>query len=194
MLVLDFLYARYTAGMTSLSLAQIPQSPPSQPPAVTIPIEVMVLGGVGLAIALFKWLLGQQLNHWQTLIKSNEVKIDEQQDKAILLSSRCADLEKQLQQLAEAATPSQALQRDFDLLRQRFENISQAFIDLQKLYQESQKDLLRMRTELSDSYVRREDWIRFGTTLEAKMDQLNRKIDEQRENLILKLANKHDEP
>jgi hypothetical protein len=37
---------------------------------------------------------------------------------------------------------------------------------------EVEKSVLRLRADLPLEYVRREDWIRFGNTLEAKLDAL----------------------
>lgn len=38
-----------------------------------------------------------------------------------------------------------------------------------------EKDLLRMRGELSDNYVRRDDWIRFSAVIDAKLEALRDK-------------------
>ncbi len=40
-------------------------------------------------------------------------------------------------------------------------------------------DILRMRADLPLEYVRREDWIRFGNTLEAKIDAIRAEMREQ---------------
>ncbi|HKV55125.1 MAG TPA: hypothetical protein VJN94_10860 [Candidatus Binataceae bacterium] len=44
---------------------------------------------------------------------------------------------------------------------------------------EIQRDILRLRADLPLEYVRREDWIRFGNTLEAKMDTIRAEVREQ---------------
>tara|TARA_R110002095_G_scaffold55910_1_gene48090 strand:+ start:249 stop:626 length:378 start_codon:yes stop_codon:yes gene_type:complete len=38
--------------------------------------------------------------------------------------------------------------------------------------QKFERDLMTLKAELPDKYVRREDWIRFAATLDAKMDGL----------------------
>ena len=43
--------------------------------------------------------------------------------------------------------------------------------------EENEKDLLRLRAELPVEYVRREDWIRNQTVIEAKLDALAAKLD-----------------
>ena len=42
-----------------------------------------------------------------------------------------------------------------------------------------QRDILRLRGDLPLEYVRREDWIRFGNTLEAKIDTIRAEMREQ---------------
>jgi hypothetical protein len=44
---------------------------------------------------------------------------------------------------------------------------------------EVQHDILRLRADLPLEYVRREDWIRFGNTLEAKIDTIRAEMREQ---------------
>jgi hypothetical protein len=44
---------------------------------------------------------------------------------------------------------------------------------------EIQRDILRLRGDLPLEYVRREDWIRFGNTLEAKIDTIRAEMREQ---------------
>jgi hypothetical protein len=42
-----------------------------------------------------------------------------------------------------------------------------------------ERDILRLRADLPLKYVRREDWIRFGNTLEAKIDMIRAEMREQ---------------
>ena len=46
-----------------------------------------------------------------------------------------------------------------------------------------ERDLMRFKSELPDKYVRREDWIRFSQTMDAKLDTLN----ERQENTNLRI-------
>ena len=39
-----------------------------------------------------------------------------------------------------------------------------------------ERELLRLKAQLPVDYVRREDWIRFGNTLEAKLDALRAEV------------------
>lgn len=47
-----------------------------------------------------------------------------------------------------------------------------------KRAENNEKDLLRLRAELPIEYVRREDWIRNQTVIEAKLDALAAKLDQ----------------
>ena len=40
-----------------------------------------------------------------------------------------------------------------------------------------EKDLLKLQAELPREYVRREDWIRFSSSIDAKLDHLRDKLD-----------------
>jgi hypothetical protein len=42
-----------------------------------------------------------------------------------------------------------------------------------------ERDVLRLRADLPLEYVRREDWIRFGNTLEVKIDAIRAEMREQ---------------
>lgn len=41
---------------------------------------------------------------------------------------------------------------------------------------EVERELLKLKAELPVDYVRREDWIRFGNTLEAKLDAMRAEV------------------
>lgn len=43
------------------------------------------------------------------------------------------------------------------------------------------RDILRLRAELPNEYVRREDWIRFGGQIDSKLDALYQRIDKLRD-------------
>jgi hypothetical protein len=43
------------------------------------------------------------------------------------------------------------------------------------------RDVLLLRAELPRNYVQREDWIRFGTTIDTKLDWMREKFDSMRE-------------
>ncbi len=53
---------------------------------------------------------------------------------------------------------------------------------------EIEKDLLRLRAELPLDYVRREDWIRFSNTLEAKLDAMRAEMRSELGELKDKIA------
>jgi hypothetical protein len=48
---------------------------------------------------------------------------------------------------------------------------------------EAEKELLRLRALLPLEYVRREDWIRFSNTLEAKLDAMRAEMREEQQRL-----------
>lgn len=45
-----------------------------------------------------------------------------------------------------------------------------------------ERELLLLQAELPNQYVRRDDWIRFGGSIDSKMDALHQKFDELRGN------------
>jgi hypothetical protein len=53
---------------------------------------------------------------------------------------------------------------------------------------EVEKDILRLRAELPLEYVRREDWIRFSNTLEAKLDAMRAEMRSELRELKGKIA------
>jgi hypothetical protein len=53
---------------------------------------------------------------------------------------------------------------------------------------EVEKDVLRLRAELPLDYVRREDWIRFSNTLEAKLDAMRAEMRSELGELKGKIA------
>ena len=53
---------------------------------------------------------------------------------------------------------------------------------------EIEKDVLRLRAELPLDYVRREDWIRFSNTLEAKLDAMRAEMRSELGELKGKIA------
>jgi hypothetical protein len=46
--------------------------------------------------------------------------------------------------------------------------------------QDIEKEILQLRAELARDYVRRDDWIRFGGSIESKLDSLRALIDRDR--------------
>ena len=50
---------------------------------------------------------------------------------------------------------------------------------LEGKFQRNERELLELRAELPLQYVRREDWIRFGNVLEAKMDAMRAELRQE---------------
>lgn len=46
-----------------------------------------------------------------------------------------------------------------------------------------EREVLVLQAELPNQYVRRDDWIRFGGSIDSKMDALHSKIDDVKERL-----------
>lgn len=72
-------------------------------------------------------------------------------------------------------------------LTERFSSLNERIDQMQKSYQADvsalqrvERDLLMLRAELPERYVRREDHIRSQTVIEAKLDALCARIDRQR--------------
>ncbi len=68
-------------------------------------------------------------------------------------------------------------------LDSRFQSLEKAQEGEREQWQRIERDLLLLRAELPNEYVRREDWIRFGSTMEAKLDGLGAKIDSVKDRL-----------
>lgn len=66
------------------------------------------------------------------------------------------------------------------LLRQvelRIEKNLEALADESKGWRKVDRDLMQLRAELPEKYVRREDYIRGQTVIEAKLDAINSKVE-----------------
>ena len=66
-------------------------------------------------------------------------------------------------------------------LEERFTQIAADIAKTASNQQETEKQILKLKTELAKEYVRREDWIRGWSTVEAKLDAMYTKIDEIKE-------------
>lgn len=66
---------------------------------------------------------------------------------------------------------------------ERFRSLSDALRSQAKRTDTVATDQMRLREELAKEYVRREDWIRFGVTITAKLDALWAALDALKERL-----------
>jgi hypothetical protein len=153
-----------------LFFAQAP-SPSPTPVTGSTALSLETIGVLALLVPitgfLSKWVFDQAVKGWARRIHELERDIESlktAQEKDLLLSSRV------------------------DLLGQRLENLGGALQDSHRLYNDTQKEFLKLQSVLGTDYVRREEWIRLGSTLDAKMDALNRKIDDRMESLFDRLA------
>jgi hypothetical protein len=64
---------------------------------------------------------------------------------------------------------------------QRFARLDDDLRKLEEAAHENEKGLLRLRADLPNEYVRREDWIRFSGVIDSKLDALSTKLDALRE-------------
>ena len=62
-----------------------------------------------------------------------------------------------------------------------FKNLNATLAREADAWRRVERELLVLQAELPNQYVRRDDWIRFGGTIDNKMDTLHRKIDELKE-------------
>lgn len=67
--------------------------------------------------------------------------------------------------------------RSFELINERFEELKKDTEAESKQWQRIERDLLELRADMPLNYVRREDWIRFSSVIDAKQDTLNEKIN-----------------
>jgi hypothetical protein len=65
-------------------------------------------------------------------------------------------------------------------LDERFVAHNTKLDQLERQSRELERDVMLMRAELPNEYVRREDWIRFSGTIDTKLDWLREKGDETR--------------
>jgi chromosome segregation ATPase len=136
------------------------------PTSAALGLSMTIMGA--LIIGVGKFVVDQALRRWS--------------DRLTNLEQENRRLELQIGK-AEIVSPKQ-----IEILEQRFNNLGGALQDTQKLFQDTQKDLIKLRQEISTDYVRREDWIRFSSTLEAKMDALNRKIEDRFDTLTQRFS------
>jgi len=76
----------------------------------------------------------------------------------------------------------------FDMQDAKFRTLGEDMRRLESSGHENEKALLRLRADLPNQYVRREDWIRFSGLIDTKMDRLSEKID-----IIVGMGTKHAE-
>lgn len=114
------------------------------------------------------------MEHWQTLTALAAFFIASQG--AVLWALR-ALLDNAMQ--AHAKRLSQHEQQQDE----RWRSLSQALEAQAKRTDHVVTDLSRLREELAKEYVRREDWIRFGVTITAKLDALWAALDALKERL-----------
>lgn len=67
----------------------------------------------------------------------------------------------------------------------RFDELKRAGTEEREQWHRIERDMLALRAELPEKYVRREDWVRGQSILESKIDGLALKI----ENMMLRRAN-----
>lgn len=65
----------------------------------------------------------------------------------------------------------------FELIDVRFEVLKKDTEAESKQWQRIERDLMTLRADLPLNYVRREDWIRFGSVIDAKQDTLSEKME-----------------
>lgn len=76
-----------------------------------------------------------------------------------------------------------ALKWMLDRTQSHFDERFKALSDWTRRIEVLERDASDMKRELSREYVRREDWIRFGTTITSKIDGLASQFDGLRERL-----------
>lgn len=166
------------------TLAQV-TSPPPPPAAVEIPFSVMVLGGVGLFIALLKWLLGREINRLdKTLteldrrLKTQEQLQAQQQVEAATIARLERELARLERQLAATSKETTEALGELKERSQRADNIGYALKQNQELIQACQKDLLKLEAGIARGFVSEEKFVRDMTVLQSRIDAVWERIDE----------------
>lgn len=161
---------------TSSSIAQLPApTPPQQGVYLSTEFLVIGVGGVVLSAgaALIKWFLGREISSMEA--SNNE------------LTARIKELEgKQADDRMTAQTVNRLDERmiviedqrsNIKTLEQRFENMTVAFLDMQRNFQDSQKEHMTLRAELNREYVSRDDWLRTVAKLESMLEAVHHRLD-----------------
>ena len=89
-----------------------------------------------------------------------------------------AQAEKRSQEQSEAQEKARKSDREHS--DKRFDGLERASREEAGQWQRVERDLLRLRAELPEFYVRREDYVRNQAVLEAKLDALFAKIENMR--------------
>jgi|GEM_PF-681282 hypothetical protein len=69
-------------------------------------------------------------------------------------------------------------------ITQRFDDHSRKLAKVDEHSQDIEREILRLRAELPENYVRREDWIRFSATIDAKLDWLRTHCEDTRRLIV----------
>jgi len=177
-------------------IAQQGSAPP--PNAVEIPLGVIVLGGVGLFIALMKWLLGREIsrldegfkNFDQRLQKLESLQASQQVEAATIarLEKELLILDRQINQLAtdmaalsKVGTAQDRIVEALGELRervQRADNIGSALFQAQDLIKDVQKELLQFKSHVAAGFVTEEKFVRDMTVLSSRVDAVWERFDQ----------------
>lgn len=182
------------ASIQTASVATTAEAIPLPPPVLAtsvadISATVLIVGGcLTVASFLAKWAFEQIVGNWAKRLESAEAKISVQSKEVAELSAAAEHLAKtaeelssQVRNLAEGQRTIALFNERQNMFDQRLQNYGGALQDLQRLYQESQKESVMLRAELATNYLRREDWTRFSNTVDAKLDAVARKVEDQKE-------------
>lgn len=101
------------------------------------------------------------------------------------LESRFEDLNR------SRGEANQALENRFDAMQESFDakhrenkqHWDERFRGVDASSRANEHALLKLRAELPNDYVRREDWIRFSGTIDSKLDMLRTMLDSVREKI-----------
>jgi len=178
----------------------IAQAPPVevQDGAIAIPLEALLALGLGGVLWLFKWLISREFSRLEGQLRSygdrleSLEKADSRQAVDLAQIARLeADLQVAERQLAKVATDlatlpkiesslERAIEAQGELREkvQRTENVGFALKQAQELVQQTQRDLLMLRTELAAGYVSEEKYVRDATVFSSRLDAVWERIDE----------------
>jgi hypothetical protein len=149
--------------------------------AISAETMVPVVGGmIAFAAAgfLFQWMFEKLIATWEKRWENLESSYRGLSESVGRLPDQ-KDLALLQQQITEHE--KSRVERD-DLLKieGRFEKMYEALQATQRLLVDQQKDTVSVRTEVARDYLRREDWIRFATTLETKIDRVHQLLEDNK--------------
>jgi len=163
--------------MRTVALVAQASTPTPPPEGVYLSTEFLVVGvgGVVLSagVALIKWFLGREISGMESLNAEMTARIKELETK----QSDDRLTAQTVSRLDERMIVIEDQRSNLKTLEQRFENMTGAFLDMQRNFQDYQKEHMTLRAELNREYVSRDDWLRTVAKMESMLEAVHHRLD-----------------